>query len=106
MKYLCSILLVLFLVQTKAQQNTEAIVVTTHPEQKKFELSFTAKNMSDNLLVVVSDNSGETIFLDNKKHFKGIYQKKIDLSAACPGICLVRITNDTERYEYQVERLP
>jgi hypothetical protein len=105
MKYIFLLLLNVFILSANAQKKTGAIHVSTDAG-KVLALSLNTLAPSESLLIVVTDQNGETIFLDNKKHFSGFYEKKIDLGAACPGICTLRITNDDERYEYKVEHHP
>lgn len=93
-------------VQLNAQQQRELITLSADTANHTLSLCLSTLQTTENLLIVVSDSSGETIFLDNKRRFMGHYEKQIDLSAACPGYCTVRITKDEERFEYRVERQP
>jgi hypothetical protein len=54
-------------------------------------------NPTENLLVVISDSSGQTIFLDNRFHFTGLYTKSIDLSRSGKGPYSLCIAKDSER---------
>lgn len=69
-------------------------------------LRFISNQAAYNLLIIISDLKGETIFLDNKKNFQGTYEKTIDLSTAAMGPCTLCIISDEERLDYKVGRIP
>jgi hypothetical protein len=50
-----------------------------------------------NVLVLLTDAKGNTIFLENKQRFKGEYQRTVDLKGSAPGIFELQVINDEER---------
>lgn len=51
----------------------------------------------ENLLVVISDSTGQTIFLDNRFHLVGPYVRSIDLSRSGRGPYSLCIAKDEQR---------
>jgi len=106
MKKAVLLLLSFVVFHLNAQNQKELITLSSDSTSHCLSLCLSTLQPADNLLIFVSDACGATIFLDNKRRFSGNYEKLIDLSAACPGYCTIRITQDNERFEYRVERHP
>jgi len=77
--------IVLLLLNTgfKSQESKQAFVPTEvkaniDAPNKKVNVEFKVDTEQD-LLVIVTDSSGITIFLENQFRFKGVYKKSIDL---------------------------
>jgi hypothetical protein len=60
----------------------------------KIEVAFDASNEIYNLLVLITDSTGKTIFLDNKYRFKGKYLKSFDLGKSKKGNFNVQVHRD------------
>lgn len=61
------------------------------------QISFVEPKNIDNLLVIVSDSTGRTIFLDNKYRFEGTYKHRLDLSRSGKGKYTLSIIKDHEQ---------
>jgi len=59
-------------------------------------LEFTADKAIGNLLVVLSDNFGNTLFMDCQYNFKGLYKRTMDLSSYGKGDYHLKIVTDEE----------
>lgn len=91
-----------FLFALTAGVKAQAIGKTTLPPLplaagEPLHISFTEPNRIDNLLVIVSDSTGRTIFLDNKYRFEGAYKHQLDLSRSGKGKYLLSIIKDREQ---------
>lgn len=60
----------------------------------KVDIQFKADEEILNLLVLVSDSLGHTIFLDNQYRFKGNYIHSVDLKEVLKGRCFLKISRD------------
>lgn len=65
-------------------------------QDRSVQIEFTADENISNVLVLLVDNSGNTIFLENHNNFKGIYKRTVDLSKSAKGDYYLKITNDDE----------
>lgn len=61
------------------------------------KISFTEVKRVDNLLIIVSDSTGRTIFLDNKYRFEGAYNHQLNLSRSGKGKYTLSIIKDREQ---------
>ncbi len=64
----------------------------------KIDIKFNPQNPILNLLIVVSDSAGKTLFLDNQYRFSGAYKHTVDLNKYGKGVYFLNITNDSERF--------
>src|SRR5689334_18135640 len=70
---------------TAASSNTSKLVVEKNLSDKTLLVSFLAEKTIQNVLVVLSDQKGNTLFLDNKYRFRGEYKQLIDLEGLEAG---------------------
>lgn len=63
----------------------------------KLEVDFDNDKQVDNLLVIVTDSLGNTIFLENLYRFKGSYKKSIELTNKGKGSFTLHISKDEEK---------
>ncbi|MCD6020110.1 MAG: hypothetical protein K0S53_3231 [Bacteroidetes bacterium] len=63
----------------------------------KLDVEFKNEKQVDNLLVIVTDSLGRTIFLENLYRFKGPYKKSIELSEGGKGSFSLQVIKDAER---------
>lgn len=60
-------------------------------------ISFTPAGTVNNLLVLVTDSAGRTLFLDNKYRFTGPYQERCNLAASGKGTYHLSIILDEKK---------
>jgi hypothetical protein len=58
------------------------------------DLRFKATEEINDLLILVSNEQGETVFMDNKDHFKGEYKNTIDLNSFAKGEYSIKVKTD------------
>jgi hypothetical protein len=101
-------LLFIFLVTTEnlyAQATSDAlsnVTIQNNNEAHKLDINFNAGQVIQNLLVIVSDSLGETVFLDNQYRFKGNYVKSVDLSNSPKGEYSVKVISDDEKINKKI----
>ncbi len=78
---------------TANQQPGQQIIYLTNPVQ----VSVDNDAAVENLLVVISDSTGQTIFLDNRFHLVGPYLRSVDLSRSGKGPYSLSIAKDDQR---------
>lgn len=78
------------------------IKVQSQRTSKNIDIEFKAEQEIYNLLIVIADSLGQTMFLDNQYRFKGNYKKSIDFSKAAKGNYTVKITRDKEQFNKKV----
>lgn len=71
--------------------------------KNKVNIEFSAKQEIYNLLVLITDEHGKTIFLDNRYHFTGNYNKSIDFKSYDKGVYLVKIISDHENVTKKID---
>ena len=64
--------------------------------QRTADLSFKAEEEISDLLILVSNGKGETVFMDNKDHFKGEYKNTINLNAFGKGEYSIKVITDKD----------
>src|SRR5438874_704637 len=95
---------IIFSISTKsaAQENLQTVSginIRKNFNPNKFDIDFSAKNEISNLLVIVSDSLGRTIFLDNQYRFRGNYNRSVDLSNEKKGDYTLKVIRDHEKIE-------
>lgn len=68
----------------------------------KLDIHFNCDQVIQNLLVIVSDSIGQTIFLDTQYRFKGNYTRSIDLSNSPKGEYSVKVVRDDEKINKKI----
>jgi hypothetical protein len=63
---------------------------------RSVQIEFAVDKNVRNVLVLLVDGSGNTVFLDSQYNFKGIYKRTIDLSKSPKGNYYLKIMNDDE----------
>ena len=66
-------------------------------DNKEVHIEFNSDTTLDNVLILVVDESGNTVFLDNQKNFKGIYKCFVDMSTYAKGNYFVNIKSESEQ---------
>jgi hypothetical protein len=66
-------------------------------DNKEVVIEFDTDRVLDNVLILIVDGSGNTLFLDNQKEFKGIYKCSVDLSMYAKGNYFVNIKSEGEQ---------
>ncbi len=69
--------------------------------RKMVNLEFISKEEIQDLLVIVHDSSGVTVFMDNQYRFKGNYKYTIDLKKR--GEYFLEIIRDEEHYTQKIK---
>jgi hypothetical protein len=81
--------------QTMAYKPSYINSLTNNLSGNKVEISFTAPQTINTLLVIIVDSLGHSVFLDAKVNFIGNYNKVVDLKTK--GNYNLMINNDNER---------
>jgi hypothetical protein len=107
MKHILLIFPLIFLVESSiAQANSEAapgnVQVMHNDVQQKIDVSFGTEKEIANLLVLVTDESGQTVFLENLYRFKGEYKNTIDLKTHGKGNYYLTVKRDDNIFDKQV----
>ncbi|MES2567928.1 MAG: hypothetical protein V4565_13730 [Bacteroidota bacterium] len=92
----------LFLIANNLICQTANIIPTklmVSPDKVKGQLNveFDNEKQVDNLLVILTDSTGKTVFLENLYRFKGFYKKNIDLPYKGRGNVSLHIIKDEEK---------
>lgn len=82
--------------QTAVKISTE-IKAIPNAVTGKLDVEFKNDTQVDNLLVIVTDSLGQTIFLENLYRFNGLYKKSIELSNRGKGSFTLHVIKDEER---------
>jgi hypothetical protein len=78
--------------------NLPTQVNTIHDKSRgKLDLEFKNDKLVDNLLVILTDSAGQTVFLENLYRYQGIYKKNIELPYKGKGFVTLHINKDDER---------
>lgn len=83
--------------QEQRSQVTRNFSVCTGSKPMQCTISFSCAVIIDNVLVLVHDSRGQTVFLENKNRFRGEYRKELDLNGLSPGDYTVQVYNDNEK---------
>lgn len=97
---------VLFPVTLISPLNAQVSCVEGNPEVKvevdsihrKVNVEFSADKPIYNLLVLMTDSSGNTVFLDNQYQFKGKYRHNIDFAPGKKEKYFLQIIRDNDRF--------
>ena len=68
----------------------------------KVAIEFTADREISNLLVLIADSLGNTLFLDNKYRFKGIYKHSLDFKERGKDWYSLKIIKDEEQINKKI----
>jgi len=82
--------------------NTRKLAIGNNANEKKLSISFLADKIIDNVLVLVTDQKGRIIFLDNRYRFTGENKQAVDLRGAAPGDLQLQIINDQEHFNHKI----
>ncbi|MCW3104196.1 MAG: hypothetical protein JWO09_2636 [Bacteroidetes bacterium] len=89
--------------QTQAQRPSAAKIQVQEKAARKISLEFGSEKEIGNLLIVISDKDGQTVFLDNQYRFKGDYNKMIDLAETGAGAYTLKVVRDEDVFVQQIE---
>jgi hypothetical protein len=76
---------------------TANFVLESDAAKSTCTIAFTSLQEIQNMLVLVTDNKGNTVFLENKYRFTGTYRRIVDLKDFAKGEFEVKIINDEEQ---------
>jgi hypothetical protein len=65
---------------------------------KKISVEFTCSSETHAVVVMVSDSSGTTLFMDNRFRFKGPYKWDVDLKKQPRGSYTLDVIRDDNKY--------
>lgn len=80
----------------------KAVSVINNTALKKVNIQFESEKEIENLLVIVFDRRGETIFLDNQYRFKGKYDQSIDLKEYGKGEFSLKVVRDENMFQQKI----
>jgi hypothetical protein len=78
------------------------ISVQNDNSNHKVTINFSCDQPIENLLVIVCDSIGQTVFLDTQYRFKGQYNRSVDLTDSPKGHYLVKIIRDEEKINRKI----
>jgi hypothetical protein len=81
--------------QTMSHKPSYINSLTNNLDGNKVQISFSAPQTINTLLVIIVDSMGHSVFLDAKLNFSGNYDKIVDLKTK--GKYNLMINNDSER---------
>ncbi|MCW3070366.1 MAG: hypothetical protein JWO44_256 [Bacteroidetes bacterium] len=108
MKFLFVLLISFSTLAVKAQTQSQS-ASTNKPVQvqekasQKITVQFGNDKEISNLLIIVTDNKGQTVFLDNQYRFKGDYERTIDLVETGAGAYTIKVVRDEDVYVQQIQ---
>jgi hypothetical protein len=88
--------------QTALNPPLGAITILPDSISRKVSIEFESGKEIYNLLVLVTDHSGMTLFLDNQYRFNGKYKKTVDLQAAGTGDYAIKIIRDEDAFQKHI----
>jgi hypothetical protein len=106
LKQLLGTLLLALICQPALGQNPSAkslpveYRISDDPLKNKMNIDFEIVQPVYNLLVIVHDSTGKTIFLENRYRFTGKYQREVELINK--GTFFLQIVRDEERFNKTV----
>jgi len=78
------------------------VKIVSDPDTQKIHIEVSQGQEIINLLVLVVDDSGHTVYLDDKSHFKGTYISEVDLKKEGRGMYDLKIIADKEEIRQKV----
>jgi hypothetical protein len=81
---------------------TGNFLLSSDPGKSTCTITFNSLKEIQNMLVLVTDNKGNTVFLENKYRFTGEYKRVVDLKDFAKGEFEVKIINDEEQIKRTV----
>lgn len=103
--FICFLLATFLLtLQLSAQKNVaedkdNAFKIVNDSINRKVDIEFKAERKVYNLLVLITDSVGHTMFLDNQYNFKGLYKRTVDSKKLSKGKYSLKIIKDEEKYQ-------
>jgi hypothetical protein len=101
-KLLASLIILLLPVITTAQANKIQLspsdvktIVNSSSQEVTIELN--VQETTENLLILITDATGQTVFLENLHRFRGLYKKNVDLKGTKKGKYLLKVAKDDEK---------
>ena len=84
-------------------KNIDDVEVVNDKLNNKMNIEFSANKEIYNLLVLITDSIGQTVFLDNRYRFKGDYKHSIDFKEYNRGQYLVQIIGDNQKINKKID---
>jgi hypothetical protein len=84
--------------QSAVSQNTKTDKVIMRNINNNVEIEF-RQNKKTNLLVLLTDATGHTVFLDNRNNFSGNYKQKFEV--AKKGEYFLKVIDDSGQFSKQ-----
>jgi len=93
---LYKVLVLLFLLSAthSSCQTTISVKVAVDNSSSKASIDFFSDSVINDVLVIITSSKGETIFMDHRSRFKGIYKQTIDLSPTGKDEYSLKVTLD------------
>ncbi len=84
-------------------KNIDEVEVVSDELNNKMNIEFSTEKEIYNLLVLITDSLGQTVFLDNRYRFKGDYKHSIDFKNYNKGPYSIKIIGDNEKIIKKVD---
>jgi len=100
------VLSLLFVVSTSAvhaqslerqKSNTSQVSVAKHADNEQITINFTVVAPVENVLILIRNEKGELVFMENRNRFQGAYTRTISLKEVEGKNFDVQIKNDAEQ---------
>lgn len=86
-----------FMGQTAGIKLPTEVKIVSDKVKGRLDVEFKNESQVDNLLVILTDSAGQTVFLENLYRFKGLYKKNIELPYKGKSFVTLHINKDEER---------
>jgi len=88
--------------QSQGHVKTTDVSIIANPDKQSIMIEVSQGNEIANLLVLVVDDTGHTVFVDDKTRFKGTYRHQVDLARTQKGEFDLKIVADKEEINKKV----
>jgi hypothetical protein len=88
--------------QTQTRVKPTDVSIVADPDHQKIVIEVSQGAEISNLLVLVVDDTGHTVFLDDKTSYKGTYRHQVDLKKEKRGTFDLKIIADKEEINKKV----
>ena len=80
----------------KAITNTSQVLVTKTDSEEKITINFNVNSPVENALIIIRNEKGDLVFMENRMRFQGAYTRTISLKEVTGKNFEVQIKNDSE----------
>jgi hypothetical protein len=85
-----------------AKNKASEVSIVADPIKQKIKIEVNQGAEICNILVLVVDETGKTIYMDDRSHHKGIYKNEVDLGKKGKGMYALKIIADHEEINQKV----